>query len=61
MKNQRERYRIGLILMTLSLIGVVINGVLWATHGGMLNAGLIIFDMVLFTFGATLSIYRRRP
>ena len=61
MKNQRERYRIGLILMTLSLIGVVINGVLWARYGGMLNAGLIIFDMVLFTFGATLSMYRRRP
>ncbi|WP_407542780.1 hypothetical protein Q0M94_21955 (plasmid) [Deinococcus radiomollis] len=56
MKNQRERYLIGLILMTIALINLIISSILWAQSSKPLDAVLIIFNSILFICGMILTL-----
>jgi drug/metabolite transporter superfamily protein YnfA len=61
MKNERERFRIGLILMALTLVTTVVEAALWLRTGRMVDALLIIFNIVLFIYGVILTIQKGKP
>ncbi len=61
MKNKRERFKVGLILMALTLVGTVIAGSLWVHSGTRLDILLFIVNVILFIYGMTLTIRNGNP
>ena len=59
--NKRERFKVGLILMTLALIGTVIAGSLWVRSGWLMDILLFIVNVILFIYGMTLTIRKGSP
>ena len=59
--NKRERFKVGLILMTLALIGTVIAGSLWVRSGWLMDVLLFIVNVILFIYGMTLTIRKGSP
>lgn len=60
MKNQREWYRIGLLVMTFSLSVTLFAGILYVHFGNLLAKLLLIVSILLFTYGMTLTIFKGR-
>lgn len=61
MKNRRERFRVGLILMTIALLGSVISASLWVRSGWLLDSLLFIANIILFIYGMILTIRKGNP
>lgn len=59
--NKRERFRIGLILMTIGLIGTVIAGSLWVRSGWLVDVLLFFVNVTVFIYGMTLTIRNGNP